>query len=213
MARRLSGIWALIAAGLIVVQFVVFRRYSILEFSVECFFWVAVVMIAIMAAALLYGYNYRTLNRSDRHYFLKSLIPTSWPSLYVACFMVMLLREWGDSDFPQLWFWLFASILSVALVLAVVGLTQRRPESHLAGLALVGVFATAVHAFSMFWVCWGHDTTVWFEDIFLNMALLLFALPGLCAALACLTAAMLTLPRSRDSFNRQLCKIAVAKSK
>lgn len=212
MARLLSGIWVLIATGLIAVHFVVFRRYCILEFSVECIFWVAVVTVAITAAALLYGCNYRGLCRSDHYYALKSLIPASIPSLYIACFVVMLLREWGDADFPHAWFWLHVSILSVTVVLAVVGWVRQWPESHLAGLALVGVFATAVHTFSMLWVCWDYGTTLWFEDIALNMALLLFALPGLCAALACLAAVMLTSPRSRDSFNRRLRKIAGLKS-
>lgn len=196
MAKWLSGVWVVCALGCVVAN--IRCAFSAQQFNDMMGSSDVIVSLAIAGLMLvLYGFNYRVLTCSDKHFALKSLFPAACPNFYLVPFSLLVASRWGDWDDPELPLIVLltaASVLLVVLGITVLGWIGRRPRVYLIALVFVGILTTAIH-FGIVGYFWNTPPMKGWDDLGrisgLLVGLVVFALPGLWAALACLLATLL----------------------
>ena len=196
MANWLSVVWVVCASACVVTN--IFCTFSAQQFNDMMGSSDVIVSLAIAGLMLmLYGFNYRALTRCGKHFALKSLFPAICPNLYLVPLALVVASFWGgwdDPDLPLVWLIAVASVLLVVLGITVFGWIWQRPKAYLMALVFVGMTAM-IYELSFMVYCrivpgkdWGDALC---RGIGLEANLVVFALPALWAALACLLATVL----------------------
>ncbi len=191
-AKWLSVVWMLCALAFIIINVC----WAFTPETFRAVMFSEVLLFAPIAGLLLvlYGFNYHALTRNENYFFVKSLFPVVCPNLYIVPFVMVLVSTWGDwhdQEFPRVRLIAAAVELLAVLGISIFGLLRRRPRVYLLALTFIGITATALHIgfllHDRFVPCrdWGESIG---RSIALHAGLVIFALPGLWASLACLLA-------------------------
>ena len=136
-------------------------------------------------AALFYGLNYRVLSRSDHFFALKSLFPAICPNLYSLVVLVAAKENTNSFIF------VLAAASLFAVGITVYGWIKCSPKMYLIALFLTGGTATILHLWIVLHWPVSAPGDACNSSLAIFISVIVFALPGLWAALACLLATLL----------------------